>query len=200
LPRKVIGKVSRLSSGLAILALLLSLPSPIPKHDRGALGADAESQSGYSIGSAVMGSAGSPGSSSHYLLNMTMGQPTPIEIGSSSSKILFAGFWGVDWIPTPADKLPTVFRDDLFQNFPNPFNPLTTIEYSVAKSGPVRIVIFDVDGRRIKTLVNENISPGRHRTIWDGRNERGVTVSSGIYFYRIEIGSYISIRKMVVLR
>lgn len=147
-----------------------------------------------------MASAGSTGSSPSYMLSVSMGQSTPLGTGFSSGKTLLAGFWSRYWIPTDVEGAPSVFRNDLFQNFPNPFNPVTTIEYSVSHAALVRVLIFAVNGQRLRTLVNENKSPGRHRVIWDGKNESGIMVSSGIYFYRLEIGSYSYVRKMVVLR
>jgi hypothetical protein len=192
--------MSKLAVGFVILAFFLALPSMIPKHNGIMLGASAEAQSGYRIGATVMGSTGSSGSSPPYTLNVTMGQPTPVGTGFSTGKTLLAGFWSRYWIPTNVEETSVVLRNDLFQNFPNPFNPLTTIEYSVSKAGPVRVAVFSVDGQRVRTLVNENKSPGKYKIIWNGRNEKGTTVSSGIYFYRLEIGSYSSVKKMILLR
>jgi hypothetical protein len=190
----------RLVSGLIILAFLLALPSIIPKRHNWLFGVAAEAQSGYRIGMTTMGSAGFIGSGAPYMLSATMGQPTPICTGRSSNKTLLAGFWGRYWIPTDVDETPVVFRNDLFQNFPNPFNPLTTIEYSVSTAGSARIAIFNANGQRVRLLVRENKSPGRYRVIWDGRNDPGALVASGIYFYRLEVGTYSSVRKMMVLR
>lgn len=160
---------------------------------------DASRQSSqYSIGSTVVGSAGSPGSSTNYTTNGTMGQSTPIGIGYAGGNTLRAGFWGWQLIPTEAEGIPAAFR--LLQNFPNPFNPVTTIEFAVANECPVNLTIFDVSGRRIKQMVHETRPPGRYREKWDGTNDRGARVATGLYFYRLRAGSFVSVKKMVLLK
>jgi hypothetical protein len=78
----------------------------------------------------------------------------------------------------------------VLQNFPNPFNPSTTIDYTVAEESPVVITVYNVEGRKITTLANETKSPGRYRAIWNGRDGAGRGVSTGVYFYRVTIGDY----------
>jgi hypothetical protein len=133
-------------------------------------------------------------------MNGTLGQSTPIGVGAASGMTLEAGFWSRYWIPTDAGETPPAWRTMLYRNFPNPFNPSTTIEYSLATTGPVCIEIFDVTGRRIATLVDEVKPPGRHRVIWDGTNTRGARVSSGIFFCRFQAGAYLSTMKMALLK
>ncbi len=152
----------------------------------------------YSIGSTVVGSSGSPGSSTNYTTNGTMGQSTPIGIGSAGGNTLRAGFWVWELVPTGADEIPAA--SSLLQNFPNPFNPLTTIEFAVAGECPVDLAIFDVSGRKIKQLVRETRLPGRYREKWDGTNDRGAHVATGLYFYRLRAGSFVSVKKMVLLK
>ncbi len=94
--------------------------------------------------------------------------------------------------------IPTEF--ELFQNFPNPFNPSTTIRYSLIEPGNVSIKIYDVLGKEVKTLVNEIKTVGTHSTIWNGDDNFGNNVSSGIYLYRIESGSFFKAKKMILLR
>jgi hypothetical protein len=97
--------------------------------------------------------------------------------------------------------LPTRF--DLAQNHPNPFNPTTTIQYSIpAGEGTVAVSIriYDVAGHLVRDLVNQSEGPGIHSAVWDGRDERGERVGSGVYFYRMRAGSFNSSRKMVVLK
>jgi hypothetical protein len=97
--------------------------------------------------------------------------------------------------------IPKVFS--LSQNYPNPFNPSTTIQYDVPEvngSVPVEINIYDVRGRLIKKLTHQEKSPGTYQVHWDGCNERGQAISSGVFLYRIEAGEYISTRKMVLVR
>ena len=72
---------------------------------------------------------------------------------------------------------------NLFNNYPNPFNPSTTITFELPKYSQVEISIYDALGKKIKTLLSENIETGRHNTIWNGTNQSGQQISSGIYFY-----------------
>ncbi len=92
-------------------------------------------------------------------------------------------------------------RAALYQNHPTPFNPATTIRYDVPRrGGDVRLSVYDVSGRRVRELVSERDSPGEKTTRWDGRDDAGVAVSAGVYFYRIAIGAFTATRKMVLLK
>ncbi len=86
------------------------------------------------------------------------------------------------------------------RNHPNPFNPETTIEFSLKESGYVILEIYDVKGQKVKTLVNETIPAGNHSVIWDGIDSNGSRVSSGIYFYKMKSGRYEKIRKMILIK
>ncbi|HSG28149.1 MAG TPA: FlgD immunoglobulin-like domain containing protein, partial [Candidatus Krumholzibacterium sp.] len=88
----------------------------------------------------------------------------------------------------------------LFQNRPNPFNPSTEIAYSLPETAHVSIEIFDVSGRRITLLLDDIEPAGRHKVVWDGLDQAGNAVSSGIYFYRITAGKWSQARKMVLMR
>ncbi len=101
---------------------------------------------------------------------------------------------------TAADggEVPVTVR--LAQNHPNPFNPATEIEFSISCRGNVELVVYDVSGRRVRELVNGEMEAGRHRVGWDGRNDRGVDVASGLYFYRLKALGETRCRKMVLLR
>jgi hypothetical protein len=83
----------------------------------------------------------------------------------------------------------------LYQNFPNPFNPVTNIRYDVSKSAQVKLVVYDILGREIKTLVNEYKTPGSYQL-----NFNGSGLSSGTYFYRIQAGDFVQIKKMVLIK
>lgn len=89
---------------------------------------------------------------------------------------------------------------ELRQNYPNPFNPVTTIVFELSVSGNVSLRIYDTAGRLVRELVNERRSAGRHEEAWDGRDSSGRVVASGIYFYRLDAGSFARTRKMVLLR
>jgi len=177
---------------------LLSFGMPVTGYPDGAGVANARAV--YHLRNAVIGAAGSPGQSANYATNGTLGQPTPIGIGAVSDVTLYAGFWGRYWIPTDVEETPPRYRTMLRQNFPNPFNPSTTIEYSLAEPVRVEIEIFDVGGRSIRTLVDAVKPPGLHRAVWDGKNDSGGRVSSGIFFCRFRAGSFSSVKKMVLLK
>ncbi len=114
--------------------------------------------------------------------------------------------WGE--VPTGVgedDTSPLVERAfSVSQNYPNPFNPLTTVGYEVPARylDGVRVVIevFTARGRKVKTLVDERKSPGSHTVLWDGRDDRGEAVGSGVYLYRLTIGPHAAVRKMVLFR
>jgi hypothetical protein len=92
----------------------------------------------------------------------------------------------------------------IIQNYPNPFNPSTSIMFEVnpseGMSAPVELLVYDVRGRKIRTLVDEIKSPGVYTVKWDGRNEKGLNVESGVYLFKLESGKEVSIRKGVVTK
>lgn len=89
-------------------------------------------------------------------------------------------------------------RNLLYAAFPNPFNRTTAIRYDLQDRGPVRLSIFDVHGRLIKTLVaGETLDAGRHDVAWDGRDEAGRATSAGVYFYRLTLGRYAETRRLI---
>ncbi|MDH4038012.1 MAG: beta-propeller fold lactonase family protein [Candidatus Krumholzibacteria bacterium] len=88
----------------------------------------------------------------------------------------------------------------LEQNMPNPFNPTTTIKYALAQDGPVSLTIYDVRGARVRELVNERQRADVYKVVWDGTNDRGQHVSSGMYFYRLSAGKFTQTRKMLLLK
>jgi hypothetical protein len=91
-------------------------------------------------------------------------------------------------------------RTHLEHNVPNPFNPTTTIEFAVAVPARVQLVIYDVAGRRVRTLVDGQRRPDVYSVTWDGVDDRGQRVASGIYFYRLTAGAFSQTRKMVLLK
>lgn len=89
---------------------------------------------------------------------------------------------------------------DLGQNYPNPFNPTTQIRYALPEQSDVSIKIYDISGRLVKTLVNTNQAAGNYTRVWNGRNENGLKVSSGIYIYHMVAGSFVQTKRMVLLK
>jgi len=90
---------------------------------------------------------------------------------------------------------------DLSQNYPNPFNTKTQIKYALAndQDQPTKLIIFDLLGKRVKTLVNKKQPAGFYQVVWDGTDDSGALVASGVYFYKLSSGSFVSIRKLTVL-
>ncbi len=89
---------------------------------------------------------------------------------------------------------------NLFQNYPNPFNPTTIISYALPKISFVTMRIYDVLGREVKTLINQEQAPGIHRVEWKGDNNYGSKIASGTYIYRIEAGDFSQTKKMIFLK
>jgi hypothetical protein len=90
--------------------------------------------------------------------------------------------------------------NQLDQNVPNPFNPTTTIGYAIAHDGEVSLVVYDVRGRRVRVLVAERQRADMYKVTWDGMNEAGQRVASGVYFYKLVAGKFTQTRKMVLLK
>ncbi|MGB6067423.1 MAG: FlgD immunoglobulin-like domain containing protein, partial [Desulfomonilaceae bacterium] len=88
----------------------------------------------------------------------------------------------------------------VFQNYPNPFNPTTTISYALPNPTSVRVVIYDVLGREVRTLVNGEQQSGVHNIIWNGLNNSGQQVASGTYIYRVKAGDNVQVKKMLFLK
>lgn len=109
-------------------------------------------------------------------------------------------YTGVKWIEgsTEEENKPTAFL--LSQNYPNPFNPVTNFKFSLPQASHVKIEIFNIVGQRVKTLLDEDMKTGVFVVDWNGKDEKGVEVSSGIYFYRVIADDFSDIKKMVLLR
>lgn len=88
----------------------------------------------------------------------------------------------------------------LGQNMPNPFNPSTTIGYQLPESGQVRLSIYNLLGQEIRTLVNEPMEAGYYTAVWDGKDDGGRQVASGIYIYRMQSGKFVDARRMMLLK
>ncbi|HNS74304.1 MAG TPA: FlgD immunoglobulin-like domain containing protein, partial [bacterium] len=111
------------------------------------------------------------------------------------------GFLQVVGGPTAVEteaQQPLVF--ELKNNYPNPFNPVTTINYQVARSTQVRIAVYDLLGKEVATLVDGRMAAGAHVITWNGRNNAGQSVSSGVYFCRMVSPEYTHILKMTLLK
>jgi hypothetical protein len=88
----------------------------------------------------------------------------------------------------------------LVQNWPNPFNPETTLGYALPEPGQVRLAVYDLLGQKVRTLVEGYQAAGMHSARWDGRDDEGRALASGTYLYRMEAGTFAQTRKMILLR
>ena len=124
----------------------------------------------------------------------TLGSPSPTN---------FAGASAISWscqqvaVPEPG-VIPSAFT--LGQNHPNPFRSHTTIGFDLPEGGIVRLVVFDANGRLVKTLEYRHHDAGRYSVSWNGENEAGVAVVPGTYFYRLETRGFVQTRKAILLR
>jgi len=101
-------------------------------------------------------------------------------------------------VVTDKSLLPDAFS--LSQNYSNPFNSETVIEYTLPENCHVELTIYNILGQKVKTLVNEYQSAGYKIVQWNSRDDQGYEVASGIYFYKIEAGRYVNVKKMMVLK
>jgi ketosteroid isomerase-like protein len=137
--------------------------------------------------------------------------PVFVPMFATSARQMVDGKWVYLMIhlsapPTPAptavseETLPAGFS--LLSSFPNPFNPATTIQYTIpaGRSEHFTLKVYDLRGALVKTLVDGSGHPGNYSVLWDGRDQTGNIVSSGMYLYRLQAGSFTESRKMLLLR
>ena len=140
--------------------------------------------------------AGIPQFSPEYYLNP--GSPG----AGSANDLLDMGRIYRDQMPSTIgeviEKLPRNYT--LYQNFPNPFNPATAIRYHLLKSSYIKLTIYNILGKAVRTLVDEIQTAGFKAVFWDGRNYAGISVSSGVYLYRLQSGKIQITRKMLLVR
>jgi hypothetical protein len=92
-------------------------------------------------------------------------------------------------------------KSRLYDAYPNPFNPQTTIAFEIPERQAVTIRVFDMSGRLVRELISaQPHTPGRHEVVWNGRDDTGRQVASGVYFYRLEAGSYSETKRMVLVK
>jgi flagellar hook assembly protein FlgD len=105
--------------------------------------------------------------------------------------------WG--WV-SDEDVVEMPVLNELQANYPNPFNPTTTIGFAVASEGEVSIVVYNLKGQRVRGLISGVYRAGSHSVTWDGTDDAGRAVSSGVYFYRMVAGEYSEIKRMMLLK
>ena len=128
-----------------------------------------------------------------------------VVFGGSGSGGLLGDVWSLNDLsdtPTglPRDPRPATAAATLHQNYPNPFNPLTVIRYDVLSAGHVVLTVHDVQGRVVRTLADGIHGPGERSVFWDGRNDAGIVVGSGVYLCRLRTGSVVQTKKMMFLK
>ena len=108
------------------------------------------------------------------------------------------GFQTTPVTDVETEKIPSEFS--LSQNYPNPFNPSTEIRFSIPKSAKVELIIYDILGKEVVRLLNSDFSAGSYSTKWNGRNDSGNLVPSGMYIYKIKVDQYINSKKMILMK
>jgi YVTN family beta-propeller protein len=120
--------------------------------------------------------------------------------GSGGFIVTNAGDLTVTVFGDPAAGTEPVERFQRLRSFPNPFNQSAKIRFAIAKPAHVRLALYDVRGRLVRTIIDEARGPGVHTVVWEGRDRRGRRVASGIYFCRLEAGALVDTQKMLLLR
>jgi hypothetical protein len=107
---------------------------------------------------------------------------------------------GTDTTSVSINEIDYILEKFLMINYPNPFNPSTEILYKIPKDDYISIVIFNVKGNKIMSLVDDYQSAGEYSIHWNGKNEQGESVSAGMYIYSLQAGSYRQTKKMILLK
>lgn len=155
----------------------------------------------YRLTSATMGASGAVAAAGGFRLRGTLGQPQVIGPMTGATTRHIAGFWARVTAPMGASGLlPPAPLSALHQNTPNPFNPATTITFSLAREGAAVLVIHDVRGSVVATLADGWLPAGVHTIVWSGCDNHGRRVPSGLYFYSLDVGDFHSVRKMMLLK
>jgi hypothetical protein len=170
-----------------------------------------QSSTNYQVKNFVFDQGGGTSNSTNDTVVDAIGQPSPVGEASNTNYIGYSGFLGDGIIiSTAVDEIdnsiiPTAFK--LCQNYPNPFNPETSIEYQLPHMSEVTLTIYNLQGHEVRCLVQGTKLAGYHKVHWDGQNESGQKIASGLYLYRIKAkphGSdrhiYIGCRKMLLMK
>jgi parallel beta-helix repeat protein/predicted outer membrane repeat protein len=131
--------------------------------------------------------------------NLELAANSPCLPGNNACGQLMGAFdQGCAAVSEVPEVLPQVTSLD--HNQPNPFNPMTVIHFALSEPQHVRLAVFDLKGRRVRSLVDESRSAGHHDVTWLGRDDEGTRVASGVYFYRLEAGDYLMTRSMMLIK
>jgi len=126
-------------------------------------------------------------------------------VESLGEEFFFGGGWGYSWrdllsYSTSTNNNTVPASSFELVNYPNPFNPVTSISYSLENAGQVSLEVFNSKGQFVKTLVNSNISSGDHSVVWNGTDNSGNGVTSGVYFYKLQTKTGIATGKMLLMK
>ena len=118
-----------------------------------------------------------------------------VESSNGPWNLTIDGGWALN---VDSNALPEVFA--LYNNYPNPFNPITNIRYDVPELSDVKIDIYNIAGNKIKTLVSKEHQPGRYKVQWNATNEQGAPVATGMYIYKIRASNFVSVKKLLLMK
>ena len=91
-------------------------------------------------------------------------------------------------------------RYTLYQNYPNPFNPVTVLQYDLPELSNVKLTIYDLAGRQVRSLLHETQAPGLKTIVWDARDEMGNKMGAGVYIYQLKTDNFIASKKMILVK
>ena len=176
---------TRYAGRAALAVALLSLAAPAPTG-------------AYEIEWWTVDGGGGRSAGGEFVLRGTAGQA---DAGGAAGGeyALSGGYWTMPPLATGVTEEPAPHYR-LHANYPNPFNPKTTVRFDRPEAGPTRISIHDVSGRLVRTLLDGKMPAGRHAVDWDGRSDSGGRVASGVYFIRMRAGGFEARRKAVLLK
>lgn len=128
-------------------------------------------------------------------INLSSGESVEFDT-SEIEQITFGPDVSVEEMVEFVSKIPIKF----LKNYPNPFNPRTTISFEITERGKTEVEIFNVKGQKVKTLLDENLEAGNHSIIWNGKSDNEKQVSSGMYFYKVSVNGKRKTSKMLMLK
>ena len=156
------------------------------------------------VSKSVIGNGGVVINNGEFTILGTVGQSF-VGVVENSTHVNQIGFWyltnqkvATDVADDPNLSIPIEFGLD--QNYPNPFNPETEIPFRVPQESDVVLKIFNIRGQLVRTLIQADYTPGFHSIRWDGKDNNGISVSSGLYIYQLQAGEFVQVRKMSLLK
>jgi beta-glucanase (GH16 family) len=153
----------------------------------------------YTYNPSVQNSETWPFDSAQYLLlNIAIEPSVASSFIESEMEIDYVRVYETSTLSTQTQTVPVYFN--VFQNFPNPFNPITTLRYDLPENSYVNVTVYDILGRQVRTLVKTTQEAGFKSVIWDATNDYGKPVSAGVYLYQIQAGEFVQTKKMVLLK